>query len=266
MSEGNTASENSGKKGGSLAVPGAIVLAGVLIAGAVLFNARSEKPSENSRIPAGEQQEEVLSAQQNPISVQDLAGQIGLDMEAFTTCLDSGKYVPQIQADTGGAQEAGVSGTPSYFINGRLLVGAQPYSAFQAIIEEELSGERSSEPEVNAPGYSDLDASLGDPEAPVKIVEFSEFLCPFCAASAGFRAEDVQASLKSRDPNWEAALPAIKRDYIDTGKVFLAFRHFAVHGEEAVYLSGASLCANEQGKFWELHDALFANQANLVIE
>lgn len=74
-------------------------------------------------------------------TVQDLklwASQIGLNPVKFNQCLDSGKYKEEVQKDFNDGTSAGVSGTPSIFINGRLIVGAQPYQSFKAIIEEEL--------------------------------------------------------------------------------------------------------------------------------
>lgn len=67
------------------------------------------------------------------------AGQVGLNMTKFNQCLDSGKYKIEVEKDIADGSAAGVSGTPTVFINGRSLVGAQPYSSFKAIIDEELS-------------------------------------------------------------------------------------------------------------------------------
>jgi len=66
------------------------------------------------------------------------AGEIGLDVKKFDDCLESGKYKEKVQADSNDAGSYGVSGTPSFFINGKLLVGAQPYEAFQQVIDAEL--------------------------------------------------------------------------------------------------------------------------------
>jgi protein-disulfide isomerase len=62
-----------------------------------------------------------------------------LDRAAFNTCLDSGKQVAAIDKDVAEGTKAGVTGTPAMFINGRMLVGAQPFATIQAIIEEELN-------------------------------------------------------------------------------------------------------------------------------
>ncbi len=68
---------------------------------------------------------------------------IGLDMEEFGRCLDSGRYEEEVQRDFNDGVKYGVTGTPTFFINGRKLVGAQPFTAFQQLIETELrsSGE-----------------------------------------------------------------------------------------------------------------------------
>jgi len=68
------------------------------------------------------------------------ATRLGLDVEALLACLDSGKYTDEVEADARYAAGIGVSGTPTFFINGLPLVGAQPLSEFQAVIESELNG------------------------------------------------------------------------------------------------------------------------------
>jgi len=74
-------------------------------------------------------------------TVQNLkkwASEIGLNGVDFNQCLDSGKYKAEVDEDSADGTAAGVNGTPSFFINGRLTVGAQPYSVFKSMIEEEL--------------------------------------------------------------------------------------------------------------------------------
>lgn len=59
-------------------------------------------------------------------------------MEAFNECFDSGTYREAVQEDYVSGGKLGVNATPAFFINGRFLSGAQPFEAFEAIIEEEL--------------------------------------------------------------------------------------------------------------------------------
>jgi protein-disulfide isomerase len=66
------------------------------------------------------------------------ATEIGLDADIFNTCFDSDKFKNEIMQDMREGQQAGVTGTPAFFINGRFLSGAQPFDAFKTIIDEEL--------------------------------------------------------------------------------------------------------------------------------
>ncbi len=64
---------------------------------------------------------------------------IGLDMTAFNACVSSVKFQAIVDRDLAAGTAAGVDGTPSYFVNGTLLVGAQPYAAFKAAIDAALA-------------------------------------------------------------------------------------------------------------------------------
>lgn len=87
---------------------------------------------------------------------------------------------------------------------------------------------------------------LGNPEAPVTLVEFSDFQCPFCARYAN------------------DTFPQIKREYVDTGKVRVVFKHFPLPFHNfAQKAAEAAECAKEQGKFWEYKEKLFQNQSAL---
>jgi predicted DsbA family dithiol-disulfide isomerase len=81
-------------------------------------------------------------ANQQELDVPDLkayAGQLGLDTATFNGCLDSGKNAQEVQKDYADGTSYGVTGTPTFFINDTALLGAQPFSAFQAIIDQLLA-------------------------------------------------------------------------------------------------------------------------------
>lgn len=67
-----------------------------------------------------------------------IAGDLKLDTNAFGTCIDSNKYISQVQQDTAGGQSVGVNSTPTSFLNGQKILGAQPFSVFQAAIDQIL--------------------------------------------------------------------------------------------------------------------------------
>ncbi len=74
-----------------------------------------------------------------PATLSRYAKEIGLDMTAFEECRVSGKHKPGIQTSLAEANRLGLTGTPSFFVNGRPLVGVQPMDTFVRVIEEELS-------------------------------------------------------------------------------------------------------------------------------
>jgi len=70
--------------------------------------------------------------------LKQYAREIGLNAETFGTCLGTGKYKNKVERETASAAYLGGRGTPLFFVNQRLLVGAQPFDAFQKLIDEEL--------------------------------------------------------------------------------------------------------------------------------
>jgi protein-disulfide isomerase len=83
------------------------------------------------------------------------AQELKLDLDAFQTCLDENRYEAEVLADLDWASQLGVSSTPTFFLNGIPLVGAQPYEVFKQVIDLELEGkipgEIPSEPSVPVP-------------------------------------------------------------------------------------------------------------------
>ena len=69
----------------------------------------------------------------------ELAEKLGLNEKEFTTCVTSGRFADEVTRDLDAARDLGVTGTPTFFINGRPMVGAQPLESFVYIIEEELA-------------------------------------------------------------------------------------------------------------------------------
>jgi protein-disulfide isomerase len=72
-------------------------------------------------------------------ALQQVATDLGLDRTKFDECLSSGKYKAQVDADIEAGSEVGVNGTPAFFINGRMLSGAQPFEKFKEVIDVEIA-------------------------------------------------------------------------------------------------------------------------------
>ncbi len=77
----------------------------------------------------------------NKDNLKKFAEELGLDKQAFNECLDSGKYTSLVQDDTQVSSSIGVQSTPTFLINGKPVVGAQPIEAFKQVIDKELAGE-----------------------------------------------------------------------------------------------------------------------------
>jgi len=110
------------------------------------FHPNAQKAAEAAEC-AGEQDtylemHDMLFENQDSLGVSALKGyaeDLGLDTEVFNSCLDNGDMRSEVQKDLRDGSAAGVSGTPSFFINGKKIVGAQPYSVFKAEIEAALA-------------------------------------------------------------------------------------------------------------------------------
>jgi len=109
-------------------------------------------------------------------------------------------------------------------------------------IQQPQQRQQPSQPEIIDVSIDD-DSILGDEDAPVTIIEFSDYECPFCARF------------------YLNTLPQLKREYIDTGKIKLVYRDFPLSfHQNAQKAAEAAECAGEQDKYYEMHDKIFENQ------
>ncbi|MCB9799817.1 MAG: thioredoxin domain-containing protein [Candidatus Omnitrophica bacterium] len=175
--------------------------------------------------------------------LQNLASKLGLNRKAFDACLMSERNKDVVDRDIASAEGTGVRGTPSLLINGKLVVGANPLETYEKMIDELLGAPSAGQDQAagDKSGFDDLNGrpSKGPADAPVTMVTFSDFHCPFCSRLA-------------------PTLEKVVEKY--PGKVRLVFRHFPLSfhaGSDQTH--AATECANEQSKFWQFHDILFAD-------
>jgi len=202
-------------------------------------------------------------------SLEKYAGEVGVDLTKWKACFAASKYNAQILADQELGGKVTARGTPNIFVNGRKITGAKPIEEFKSIIDEELTRAQATigqgiaadklydelikdgkvfeplEEKVNA---FKLDASptKGKRDAKIQIVLFSDFQCPFCSR--------VAAPLKDVETKYGDQLSVTYKNFP------LSFH------KDAMPSAHAAMCAHEQGKFWEMHDQLFANQKALAPE
>jgi protein-disulfide isomerase len=222
-----------------------------------------------------------LFANQQGLQRADLekyAQEIGLDVGKFKTALDTHAGKARIDADLAAGKQIGVQGTPNFYVDGRNIQGAQPYEEFKKIIDDEISradkllahgtppgqvyatfmkgakattGGAAAGQAPKGPGAGPEVYKVAVGDAPVRgskqpkvtIIEFSDFQCPYCSRASGTIAQ-------------------VLKDY--GNDVELAYRHNPLpFHNNAMPAALAAEAAREQGKFWEMHDKMFAGQANL---
>jgi protein-disulfide isomerase len=231
---------------------------------------------------------DLLIAGHDKLARADLEGyaeKLGLDLATFRAALDDHRFARDVQADLAEAATLGVRGTPTFFINGRPLRGALPVAEFKTVIDEEMASAEAALARGVRPGdvYDELtrkglaraaavvpsgdraaagkavyvqnddktvwrapvgrSAMRGPADAKVTVVVWSDFQCPFCS-----RLETTLAGLRD----------TYGRD------LRIAFRNLPLpFHDHALAAAEAALAAGEQGRYWEMHDLLFANQAKL---
>ncbi len=226
-----------------------------------------------------------LFENQKALSADDLtryARELNLDEQKFASDMQSPEVAAMIEKDQADANRVGARGTPTLFVNGVPIRGAQPFPAFQTVIDKELAAAKElvakgvkrkdvygkmmekagetvdqpsaqpAQPAAPPPPAKPVDVAIGEAptygkaDAPVQIVVFSDFECPFCSR--------VNPSIDQ-----------LKKAYGD--KISVSFKHFPLSFHpNAKPASVASLAAHRQGKFWEMHDKLFENQRALSRE
>lgn len=186
------------------------------------------------------------------------AQSIGLDAEAFTTCYASDAYSAEVDSDLASGRQRGVTGTPAFFINGQLVSGAQPISVFNQAIAQAASGQpvAAAQPavetvsaEIQMPTpitFTDQYAyAWGNPDAPVTIVEFTDYQCPFCARHVA------------------QTMPSIMSEMVEQGRVYYIMKDLPLDQlhPEARRAAAAARCAGEQKGYAGMHDLLFETQS-----
>ena len=225
---------------------------------------------------------DILFKNQQNLKRPDLekyAAEIGLDMAKFKKDIDDPATKKRVDDDLELGKKLGVQGTPNFFVNGRPIRGAVPFEQFKSAIDDELArGKKLQEkgtaaskvfaalmkgegkglgtptppaPPPRIPIGSEIykiepgDApQVGGKEPKITLITFSEFQCPYCSRAKG-------------------TLDELKKIYKDDLQI--TFRHYPLpFHNNATPAAIAAVAAAEQGKFWEMHDKLFANQQALA--
>ncbi len=198
-----------------------------------------------------------------------LADEIGADVDALKECIAGGAKQAAIAQSVVDADALGFSGTPSFRVTNNAsgeshnIVGAQPFERFAGVLDAVLAGEAPPTPSAaqprqevpfwataeglaldpDRPGYTMAgDQTRGSADASVVVVEFSDFQCPYCKQHS------------------EQTQPELDKAFVDTGEVRWVYKSFPLPIHPQAPAAGvAAECAADQGKYMEMHEALFAD-------
>lgn len=203
--------------------------------------------------------------------LEKAAADLGLSVDKVKAAIKDKKYKKEIDADAELGDDVQASGTPHFFINGRRLVGAQPFEKFQKMIDEELKKFEDQKGKVKAADYYDslMKEAKGAPEpekkvappvpagspykggekAKVVIQEWSDFQCPFCGRVEGTVNE-------------------ILKNYGDKVKFVWRDKPLPMHQDAPLAGEAAREALKQKGSdgFWKMHDKMFQNQQKLKRE
>lgn len=162
----NENTDNNTKQDSSKSIAGAILIVGVLITGAILLN--GSRGSSDADLPKADR----------------IAREVGVRRSAFNSCLESERYVAKVLNDVSEGVAAGVRGTPTSFLvlDGEVVTiinGAQPQEAVQSHIDEAFEG-KVQKLDIDFKPVGENEHILGNQNARIKIVEYSDTECPFC--------------------------------------------------------------------------------------
>ena len=203
--------------------------------------------------------------------LEKAASELGLNVDKVKAAIKDHKYKKEIDADAELGDDVQASGTPHFFINGRRLVGAQPFEKFQKVIDEEIKKFEDQKGKVAAKDYYDslMKDAKGAPEpekktpppvpagspfkgasnAKVVIQEWSDFQCPFCGRVEGTVGE-------------------IMKNYGDKVKFVWRDKPLPMHPNAPLAGEFAREALKQKGPdgFWKAHDKMMANQQKLARE
>lgn len=205
-------------------------------------------------LEAGNVKGETVKSHLSVDNLKKYAKDLKLNTKQFNNCLDNSEKKDLVTAELKEGEGFGIQGTPGFFMNGHLIPGALPFDIFKQIIDYELStgfdSGKALSPEIKNlvdQGYVSADKlqvnvgsspSVGPDNAPITLIEYSDFECPYCIR----------------------AYPTVKEVLKQYGdKIKFSYKNFplsSIH-PNAQKAAEAASCAAQQGKFWEYHDKLF---------
>lgn len=234
---------------------------GLLVAGAQSTMAPTDS-NENTQRPDNSQIESG-----NPSEVmKEIASTMGLNGDQIASCIESsdGSEIAQDQSEID--QVTGGIGTPTFLIGNSEIgyaevTGAQPYSRMKTTIDQKIEEANSGDTSVGNEEYAlenigfEGEPTLGEESAPINIIEYSDYGCPWCAEWHGVNAID------QRNIDEEDSFNKVRSNYVETGDVQFVLKDYPVaqlHPQaETAHKAANCVLENSPENFWEFSQKIF---------
>lgn len=241
---------------------------GVLVgfSGGLAFSSFNSGPlAMASSDSADTQESQGVSADMTPEETfRQISDDMGLDTESLMQCYSNSDNSEAVTDRNNIVSEVGGIGTPTFFVGNRdvgfvRVTGAQPFSRFQEAIDTVRSEDRNESKIVRLDNVELTgEPSKGDEDAPIKILEYTDYGCPFCSEWNGFDASNRIPIDRMK------VAQQVDSEYVETGEVQFIMKDYPVpqlhpNGPKA---HKAANCVFEQDedRYWEFHDELFKNR------
>ena len=258
MSEDEITLELNTTQVGALSLGLGLIIGGLagFIAGGSTMSSPTGSPSED----AGDSAETADMTPEE--SFRQISNDLNLDTDKVMQCYQDSDNEEAMEDRNNAVQSVGNFGTPTFFIGNREtgfveITGAQPLSRFEQAFETV----RSDDP-GNLTGLEGIELedepSKGQKDAPIKVVEYNEFGCPFCAEWQG-----IDASSRTPIDTMNIA-QSLENQYVETGEVQFISKDYPVpqlHPNGPLAHKAANcVYEHEEDSCWEFHDKLFENR------
>jgi len=219
-------------------------------------NNENTQPTDNSQIGSG-----------TPTKVmKEIAGTMGINGDQIASCIESsdGSEIAQDRSEID--EVTGGIGTPTFFIGNNQVgyaevTGAQPYSQMKSTIDQKIDEANSGDTNVGSEEYTlesisfEAEPTLGKESAPINIIEYSDYGCPWCAEWHGVNAID------QRPIDEEDSFNKVRSNYVETGDVQFVLKDYPVaqlHPQaETAHKAANCVLENSPEDFWEFSQNIF---------
>jgi protein-disulfide isomerase len=220
-------------------------------------------PADNQQMNNNNNQ---ISGESTMAAIKDIADSVGVDGDQVESCVNTAGEA-EINEDKGEIIDAvGGIGTPTFFIGNseigyKRVSGAQPYSVMKSTIEEQLQDARDGDTTIDDEEHTLLNISLadeptlGDEDAPITIIEYSDYGCPWCAEWHGVDA------ITQRPIDQENSFEQVRSNHVENGEVFFVLKDFPVPQlhPDAMTAHKAAGCVYQDSpeNYWEFSEKLY---------